>query len=73
LLQKYHKAGATLKAQIVTAANTEGGQKLKEAIEKVFKVHWEPDVVLGTALGAHTGRGLVGIVAATASALPVLS
>ena len=56
LLQKYHKAGATLKAQIVTAANTEGGQKLKEAIEKVFKVHWEPDVVLGTALGAHTGR-----------------
>lgn len=73
LLQKYHKTGATLKAQIVTAANTEGGQKLKEAIEKVFKVDWEPDVVLGTALGAHTGRGLVGVIAATASTLPALS
>ncbi|HOH91782.1 MAG TPA: DegV family protein, partial [Anaerolineaceae bacterium] len=50
LLLKYHQAGAQLRAQIVTAANSEGGEKLKQAMEKVFNVSWEPEVVLGTAL-----------------------
>ncbi|HNZ15479.1 MAG TPA: DegV family protein [Anaerolineaceae bacterium] len=72
LLLKYHQAGAQLRAQIVTAANSEGGEKLKQAMEKVFNVSWEPEVVLGTALGAHTGRGLVGVIAAMESALPVI-
>jgi len=72
LLQKYHEVGAELRAQIVTAANTEGGEKLRQAMEKVFKVNWEPEVVLGTALGAHTGRGLVGVIAAIESALPAI-
>jgi DegV family protein with EDD domain len=70
LLQKYHEAGTQLRAQLVTAANSEGGLKLKTAMEKVFNVTWEPEVVLGTALGAHTGRGLVGVVCAAESALP---
>lgn len=72
LLKKYHEAGTQLRAQLVTAANSEGGLKLKAAMEKVFKVNWEPEVVLGTALGAHTGRGLVGVVAAAESALPAI-
>lgn len=72
LLLKVHEAGTALHGQIVTAANPKGGEKLKEAMEKVFKMTWEEDVILGTALGAHTGRGLVGVVCAAESALPTL-
>jgi hypothetical protein len=42
-------------------------------MDKVFKVEWLPTFSLGTALGAHTGRGLVGVVCAKTSDLPELS
>ncbi len=73
LVRKIHPAGTELKAQIVTAANPTGAEQLKVSMDKVFKCHWEPTVTLGTALGAHTGRGLVGIVCAATSALPAIS
>ena len=72
LLLNAHAAGTKLVGQIVTAANPEGGAKLKRAMEAVFEMNWKEDVVLGTALGAHTGRGLVGVVCAAEDALPVL-
>ncbi len=72
LVKKVHPAGTELVAQIVTAANPAGAEQLKTSMEKVFKCHWEPTVTLGTALGAHTGRGLVGIICAEKSALPTI-
>lgn len=72
LVNKKHPAGTELVAQIVTAANPAGAEQLKTSMEKVFKCHWEPTVTLGTALGAHTGRGLVGIICAEKSALPTI-
>jgi len=64
--------GSRLQAQICTAANPEGSEMLKEVMNRLFQVNWLPDARLGTALGAHTGRGLVGIIYAREDALPVL-
>lgn len=72
LVKKVHPAGTELVAQIVTASNPAGAEQLKASMDKVFKCHWEPTVTLGTALGAHTGRGLVAIICANKSALPTI-
>ena len=64
--------GSRLQAQICTAANPEGSEMLKEVMNRLFQVNWLPDARLGTALGAHTGRGLVGIIYAREDALPEL-
>lgn len=66
-------AGTVLKAQISSADNPKGAQMLKQAMEEVFKCEWLPTVKLGTALGAHTGRGLVGVICAAKQDLPSLS
>lgn len=66
-------AGSAIRAQICSAENPSGAQLAKEAMDKVFKVDWLPTFSLGTALGAHTGRGLVGVVCAKTSDLPELS
>ena len=70
LLEEKHQQGEKLLAQICTAGNPDGGKQLVEAMNKVFDVEWLPEFTLGTALGAHTGRGLVGIICAEKSALP---
>ncbi len=67
-----HTEGSKLVAQICTASNPDGGALLKEAMDKLYSVEWLPDVKLGTALGAHTGRGLVGLICANKEALPEL-
>jgi DegV family protein with EDD domain len=64
--------GTRLQAQVCTAANPDGAVMLKEAMNRFFQVNWLPDVKLGTALGAHTGRGLVGIIYAREIDLPEL-
>jgi len=73
MVMKIHPAGTELVAQIVSAANPVGANQLKASMEKVFKCEWKPTVTLGTALGAHTGRGLVGIICAAKSALPSMA
>lgn len=70
LLLKFHPEGTELQAQIATAANPEGGQMLRDAMDKIFKCTWLPETSIGTALGAHTGRGLVGVITAAKKALP---
>lgn len=64
--------GTRLQAQATTAANPDGGEMLKEAMNRIFQVNWLPDFKLGTALGAHTGRGLVGLIYARENDLPEL-
>ena len=72
LALKEHPEGAKLVSQICTAANPDGAVLLKEAMNKLYSVEWLPDVKLGTALGAHTGRGLVGLICANKEAQPEL-
>ncbi len=72
LVLKDHPAGSVLQAQVCHASYPEGARLLKEALEKVFKMEWLPDVHLGTALGAHTGRGLTGVIIAAKDKLPSL-
>lgn len=72
LVLKNHPEGSRLQAQVCTAANPDGGDLLKQEMNKIFKVNWLPDVKLGTALGAHTGRGLVGLICASEDALPTI-
>jgi len=72
LVLKDHPAGSVLQAQVCHASYPEGARLLKEALEKVFKMEWLPDVHLGTALGAHTGRGLTGVIVAAKDHLPTL-
>lgn len=72
LVLKDHPAGTVLQAQVCHASFPEGARMLKEALDKVFKMEWLPDVHLGTALGAHTGRGLTGVIIAAKHQLPSL-
>ncbi|NLC13797.1 MAG: DegV family protein [Chloroflexi bacterium] len=72
LALKVHPEGTHLVAQICTAANPDGSAMLKEAMNHLYSVEWMPDLKLGTALGAHTGRGLVGLICANKAALPEL-
>jgi fatty acid-binding protein DegV len=64
--------GAFLRAQIGHAGNPEGAANLREALEKMFEFEWLPDCSISPVLGAHTGRGLVGVVFAPINTFPVL-
>jgi DegV family protein with EDD domain len=70
LVLKNHSAGSVLQAQVCHASYPEGAKLVKAALDKVFKMEWLPDVHLGTALGAHTGRGLTGVIVAAKDQLP---
>ena len=64
--------GSHLRAQIGHAGNPEGADQLREETEKLFKCSWLPDCSISPVLGAHTGRGLVGIVFASLDGFPEL-
>lgn len=64
--------GTKLRAQIAHTANPEGAEKLHQAMDKRFDCHWLPDSTVAPVLGAHTGRGLVGIFYAREDAYPAL-
>ncbi len=64
--------GSHLRVQIGHADNPEGAQQLREETEKLFKCAWLPECSISPVLGAHTGRGLVGIVFAKADDMPAL-
>jgi DegV family protein with EDD domain len=63
---------AFLRLQIGHAGNPEGAQMLREALEKMFRCEWLPDCSISPVLGAHTGRGLVGVAFALMETYPVL-
>lgn len=64
------KEGTTLLTQIGHAGNPEGAELLRKATEAKFDCHWLPDVSISPVLGAHTGRGLVGVVFAPLDSMP---
>jgi DegV family protein with EDD domain len=65
-----HKEGTLLRAQIGHAGNPEAAALLREATDALFDVEWLPECSISPVLGAHTGRGLVGLVFAPVSNLP---
>lgn len=69
-IQSKFPEGTPLKAQVGHAGNPEAAEQLKQATESLFKCHWLPDVSISPVLGAHTGRGLVGLVFAPMASLP---
>ncbi len=64
--------GTNLRAQIGHAGNSEGADQLRQETEKLFQCEWLPDCSISPVLGAHTGRGLVGIAFASADTFPEL-
>ena len=64
--------GTQLRAQIGHANNPDAADQLREAMEKIFSCEWLPDCSISPVLGAHTGRGLVGLVFAPLSEYPQL-
>ncbi len=62
----------TLRAQIAHANNPDAADQLREAMEKIFSCEWLPNCTISPVLGAHTGRGLVGLVFAPLAQLPEL-
>lgn len=64
--------GTKLRTQIAHTANPEGAKKLHQAMDNRFDCQWLPNSTVAPVLGAHTGRGLVGVFYARMDAYPVL-
>ncbi len=64
--------GTAIRAQIGHAGNPEAAEALREATEKLFQCEWLPTCSISPVLGAHTGRGLVGLVFAPLQSYPEL-
>ncbi len=71
-INKKIEEGTRLLVQIGHADNPEGAQQLHEETEKLFECEWLPACSISPILGAHTGRGLVGIVFAESEGFPEL-
>lgn len=72
ILSNSHPQGTSLRTQLCHAGNLEGGQLLVEAMNQMFQCNWLPPSSIGTALGAHTGRGLVGVIVASLADYPAI-
>lgn len=65
-----HPEGSRLRVQVGHAGNPQAAAELRAATDALFDCEWLPDCSISPVLGAHTGRGLVGMVFAPISALP---
>lgn len=59
-----------MRMQILHSQNPTGVARLQDRLNKIFKCNWLPTGPIAPVLGAHTGRGLVGIVFAPESLFP---
>jgi DegV family protein with EDD domain len=64
--------GSHLRVQIGHAGNPDAAEQLREKMEALFNCDWLPDCSISPVLGAHTGRGLVGMVFALAETFPAM-
>lgn len=64
--------GTRLRTQVGHADNPDAAEQLREATDALFECEWLPNCSISPVLGAHTGRGLVGLVFAPADRLPKL-
>ena len=61
-IAKKFPEGTHICVQIAHAGNPEAAYRLRVETERLFKCDWLPDCSISPVLGAHTGRGLVGLV-----------
>ena len=59
-------SGSELYSQVLYSFNPEGGQMLRDLVDKTFKCTWLPMRPMSLVLGAHTGRSMVGLAFAPA-------
>ena len=57
----YYPEGSELYTQVLYSFNPEGGQMLRDLVDKTFKCTWLPIGPMSLVLGAHTGRTMVGL------------
>ena len=70
LLASAYPAETLMRMQIFHSQFPEGAARLKEQLDKIFRCNWLPQGQISPVLGAHSGPGLVGIVAAPEALLP---
>lgn len=61
-----------MRVQIGHAGDPEAADILRAAVNRLFECEWLPDCSISPVLGAHTGRGLVGLVFAPVDRFPLL-
>jgi len=71
-IAKKFKEGTPMRVQIGHAGNPEAAEQLRKATEDLFACEWLPDCTISPVLGAHTGRGLVGIAFGPIESMPSL-
>jgi len=64
--------GTPLRVQIGHAGNPEAAEQLRIEMEKLFPCEWQPECSISPVLGAHTGRGLVGVAFMPLDSMPNL-
>ena len=62
--KSYYPAGSEVYTQVLYSFNPEGGQMLRDLVDKTFKCTWLPMGPMSLVLGAHTGRTMVGLAVA---------
>jgi DegV family protein with EDD domain len=59
--KSFYPEGSELQTQVLYSFNPEGGQLLRDMVDKTFKCSWLPMGPMSLVLGAHTGRSMVGL------------
>lgn len=70
--KNFYPAGAEVYTQVLYSFNPEGGQMLRDLVDKTFKCHWLPMGPMSLVLGAHTGRTMVGLAIADAEVMEAI-
>jgi fatty acid-binding protein DegV len=65
----FYPAGSDLQTQVLYSFNQEGGQMLRDLVDKTFNCSWLPMGPMSLVLGAHTGRSMVGLAIAPAEVM----
>jgi DegV family protein with EDD domain len=61
LVKQQYAAGSKLRVQVLHSFNPEGGEMLRESIDRAFACTWLPMGSISLVLGAHTGPSMVGV------------
>jgi DegV family protein with EDD domain len=65
-----HPPKTAMRMQLLHSQFPEGAARVRERLDGIFKCNWLPSGPIAPVLGAHTGRGLVGVVFAPEALFP---
>jgi DegV family protein with EDD domain len=61
VIARLYPEGTTLRVQLLHGKNPEGLSVLREQLTSRFTCCWTPTISVAPILGAHTGKGIVGL------------